>query len=171
MSKVASKRSKKSTKTVAKVANKAKVTKKAKAVKSKHPKFAEMISNAIEKLGERGGSSKKALLKYIAANYKIDAKIANHHLKIALKNGLKSGLFKQSSGIGASGSFKLGDNKKSAKKRVSKKKPIRAVKPNISKKPKRKVTKSKNGATTKVLAKAKSKAAVSSKKQKIAKSS
>jgi len=66
--------------------------------KYKHPKFSEMISAAIKKLNERSGSSKQALLKYILENYDVDSKLANRHLKLALKNGIKKGLLKQSTG-------------------------------------------------------------------------
>ena len=91
--------------------------------KSKHPKFSEMISVALKHLSERGGSSKQALLKYISANYNIEAKVANHHLKVALKKGVNSGLLTQSTGIGASGSFKLVEKKKprTVSKKVNKK--------------------------------------------------
>ena len=62
---------------------------------------------------ERGGSSRQAILKYIAQNYKLgsDEKLVNAHLKMALKAGVKNGTLKQSKGIGASGSFKLGNDK------------------------------------------------------------
>ena len=66
--------------------------------KYKHPKFFEMISAAIIKLDERKGSSKQALLKYIVENYDVDSKLANRNLKLALKNGIRNGLIKQSTG-------------------------------------------------------------------------
>ena len=52
-------------------------------------------------------------MKYIAQNYKLgaDEKLMNAHLKMALKAGVKNGTLKQSKGIGASGSFKLGNDK------------------------------------------------------------
>ena len=110
------------------VAKKVKAPKAAKATKvvkpkvaskstSKHPKFAEMIAAAITKLSERSGSSKQAILKFIIANYALDSKIANQHLRLALKNGVKSGLLKQTTGVGASGSFILGEKKKEAVKK------------------------------------------------------
>ena len=45
----------------------------------------------------------------------------NAHLRIALKRGVASGVFKQVKGVGASGSFKLGDKAKSPKKKAVKK--------------------------------------------------
>lgn len=111
---------------------------------TKHPSFADMISVAIQKLGEKGGSSKCALLKYIAANYELDAKIANQYLKMALKNGVKSGLFKQAKGVGVTGSFKLGEKKKElkAKKLTVEKKVVKKPKTLIeTTKPKKNITK------------------------------
>lgn len=59
-----------------------------------HPPYLEMITTAIGKLKERSGSSRQALLKYILSNYTlgVDAKMANVHLKQALKRGVNSGV-------------------------------------------------------------------------------
>jgi len=73
-----------------------------------HPKYADMIKAALKALNDRGGSSRAAILKYVVANYTLDPTSANQHLKVALKNGVKSKHFKQTKGSGASGSFKLG---------------------------------------------------------------
>jgi len=82
---------------------------KSKAHTASHPKYAEMIKAALQTLNDRGGSSRAAILKYVLANYKItEPTTANQHLKVALKNGVASQLFKQTKGTGASGSFKLG---------------------------------------------------------------
>jgi hypothetical protein len=78
--------------------------------KPKHQTFNEMVSEAIKNLADRSGSSKEAILKYISANFQIDPKPVNQHLKVAPKNGIKNNAFKQTSGVGASGSFKLSDN-------------------------------------------------------------
>lgn len=80
-----------------------------------HPKFIEMISEAIESQKERTGSSRQAILKYIVTNYPVDQKTANQHVKVALKNGVKTGQLKQAKGVGASGSFKLGESSKSVR--------------------------------------------------------
>jgi len=90
------------------------VTKKAAVVAAKpkkvatHPTYFAMIADALKKLAEKSGSSRQALVKYIVANNKIDEKTCNQHVKVALRNGVKSGKLKQSKGVGASGSFRLG---------------------------------------------------------------
>merc|ERR1712018_658613 len=71
-----------------------------------------------------------AILKYIIANYKVgtDSKIVNSRLKIALKNGEKKGAIKHAKGVGATGSFKLGEQpkpKKAPKKKKAVKKPAK----------------------------------------------
>jgi histone H1/5 len=90
--------------------------------------FIEMIADALKKLNEKSGSSRQAILKYIVSNYPVDAKAANQHVKLALKNGVKNGQLKQSKGVGASGSFKLGDGIKN-KEKIAKKKAAAAAKP------------------------------------------
>lgn len=102
-----------------------------------HPKYSEMIQAAVGSLKERGGSSRQAILKYILANYKVDEKQANSHLKLALRAGVKSGSLKQSKGTGASGSFRLGELKKKPAKKAAKPK---AAKPK-AKSPKKKAKK------------------------------
>ena len=79
-----------------------------------HPKYSEMIAAALVALKERSGSSRQAILKYIQAIYKCgdNATSVNAYLKLALKSGVKTGAIKQSKGTGASGSFKLGEQKK-----------------------------------------------------------
>merc|ERR1712226_620724 len=100
-----------------------------------HPKYIEMITKAITAQKERGGSSRQKILAYVCANFKVDKAGANTHVKIALRNGVKSGALKQSKGTGASGSFRVGE-KNAAKKakeasRAAAKKPAakKAAKP------------------------------------------
>ncbi|KAK6177930.1 hypothetical protein SNE40_012792 [Patella caerulea] len=98
---------------------------------SNHPKYSDMVREAISSLKERGGSSRQAILKYIRANFNVgkEEKPVNNHLKLALKAGVKNGKLKQSKGTGASGSFRLGDSNKAEKKpkaKVAKKKPAAA---------------------------------------------
>jgi len=78
-----------------------------------HPTYASMVKDAITALKERGGSSRQAILKYIVKHNKVgqDEKAVNAHLKVALRSGIKSGSLKQSKGVGASGSFRLGEKK------------------------------------------------------------
>lgn len=98
--------------------------------KAKHPTFASMITEAITKLAERSGSSRQAIVKYISANFQVDPKIVNQHVKVALKSGVTKGIFKQSSGLGAAGSFKLGEKKveKKPKSTIKKPKVVKTVK-------------------------------------------
>merc|ERR1719288_62629 len=67
-----------------------------------------MIAAAITALKDRTGSSRQAILKYVCANYKVDAAKAGQHLRLALKAGIKKGSLKMAkeSGKGA-GKFKL----------------------------------------------------------------
>jgi len=90
-----------------------------------HPKYSDMIKSALKSLNDRGGSSRAAILKFVLANYSLDPVQANQHLKLALKNGIKSKHFKQTKGNGASGSFKLattGEGKVTKKKSAKPKK-------------------------------------------------
>ena len=99
---------------VAKTAPKKKAA--ASAAPATHPKYIEMVQQALAALKERGGSSRQAVLKYIVANFKVgtDESVVNTHLKMALKAGVKSGSLKQSKGTGASGSFRIGEKPKKA---------------------------------------------------------
>ncbi|KAK0043697.1 histone H1-delta [Biomphalaria pfeifferi] len=97
-------------------------------VPAAHPQYKAMIQAAIVALKERGGSSRQAILKYIAANYKVgdNPTAINARLKAALKAGVKAGTLKQSKGTGAAGSFRLGEKKAEKKpkaKKVAVKKP------------------------------------------------
>jgi len=88
---------------------------------SSHPKYSDMIKAALKALNERSGSSRAAILKHVLANYSLDPVQANQHLKLALKNGVKSKALKQTKGNGASGSFKLNVTAKPTKKKAAKK--------------------------------------------------
>lgn len=115
-----------------------------------HPKYNEMIRQALSTLKERGGSSRQAILKYVMKNFKVgnDEHVVNQHLKMALRAGVKNDSLKQSKGSGASGSFRLGaeaKKEKPAAKKVKKtttttkvaKKPKAASKPKSPKKAKK----------------------------------
>merc|ERR1712173_503355 len=110
-----------------------------------HPKYSVMIAAAIAALKDRTGSSRQAILKYVCANYKVDAAKAGQHLRMALKAGIKKGSLKMAkeSGKGA-GKFKLvkvekPKKVKKVKKAVKPKKPAakKAKKP-AAKKPAKK---------------------------------
>merc|ERR1711910_205869 len=85
-----------------------------------------LIMTAAAAPEAKKGSSRQAILKYICANYKVDAAKAGQHLRMALKAGIKKGTLKMAkeSGKGA-GCFKL--------VKAEKPKKVKAVKP---KKPK-----------------------------------
>jgi histone H1/5 len=91
-----------------------------------HPKYIEMVQQALSNLKERGGSSRQAILKYIIKNFKVgnDESVVNTHVKIALRSGVKNASLKQSKGTGAAGSFRLGEEAKKPKSAV--KKPAKA---------------------------------------------
>merc|ERR1712053_6942 len=73
-----------------------------------HPKYSVMIAAAITALKDRTGSSRQAILKYICANYKVDAAKAAVQIRLALKRGVAKGALKmaRASGKGA-GCYKV----------------------------------------------------------------
>ena len=122
-----------------------------------HPKYSEMIASAITALKDRTGSSRQAILKYICANYKVDAAKAAVQLRMALKRGVEKGALKmaRASGKGA-GCYKVvkvekpkkvkkvkkpAAKKPAAKKPAAKKSPKKAAKKPAAKKPAKKAAK------------------------------
>ena len=101
-----------------------------------HPKYSVMIAAAIAALKDRTGSSRQAILKYVCANYKVDAAKAGQHLRMALKAGIKKGSLKMAkeSGKGA-GKFKLVKVEKPKKKAAPKNKAAAKMPPSASAKP------------------------------------
>jgi histone H1/5 len=112
---------------------------------SAHPKYSQMIKEAISGLKERGGSSRQAILKYIMKHYNVgkDEKTVNSHLKLALRAGVKNSTLKQAKGTGATGRFAVGAKKESAK-------PKKVRKPKAAKKPKKAKKAPKEGGVKKV---------------------
>ena len=108
------------------------------AVKPAHPPYAVMIAAAINALKERGGSSRKAILKYIVANYKVaDAAKAQVRVKLAVRKMLADKKL-----VPVKGSFKLPKEEKVAKPKKAKKpaakkakKPAKKPAPKKAKKP------------------------------------
>merc|ERR1711981_472985 len=98
-----------------------------------HPKYSVMIAAAITTLKDRTGSSRQAILKYICANYKVDAAEAAVQVRLALKRGVAKGALKmaRASGKGA-GSYKAVKVEKP--KKVKKAKKPKAKKPKKAKK-------------------------------------
>merc|ERR1712078_944680 len=94
-----------------------------------HPKYSVMIAAAITALKDRTGSSRQAILKYICANYKVEA--AKGALKMARASGKGAGSYKV---------VKVEKPKKTKKpKKPKAKKPKKAKKPakKAAKKPKK----------------------------------
>ena len=54
-------------------------------VPAAHPPYASMIAAAIKGLGDKKGSSRQAILKYVVANNKVDAAKAAGRVRLALK--------------------------------------------------------------------------------------
>merc|ERR1712066_1066874 len=93
-----------------------------------HPPYASMIKAAIKALGDKKGSSRQAILKYICANYKVDAAKAGGRVRIALKKLVTSKAIVAAAAAGkkGAGSFKLPAKEPKAK-------PVKAKKPKAKK--------------------------------------
>merc|ERR1712020_277060 len=105
-----------------------------------HPKYSVMIAATITALKDRTGSSRQAILKYICANYKVNAAKAAVQVRLALKRGVAKGALKmaRASGKGA-GSYKVVKVEKP--KKAKKPKKPKAKKPKKAKKPAKKAAK------------------------------
>merc|ERR1712048_130681 len=101
-------------------------------VPAAHPAYASMITAAIKALGDKKGSSRQAILKYVVANNKVDADKAAVRVRLALKKMIESKKVVSAAAAGkkGAGSFKL-PAKAPAEKKV--KKPA-AKKPKAAKK-------------------------------------
>ena len=92
-----------------------------------HPKYIDMIVSAIKALGDKSGSSRQAINKYIVKEYKLTEN--NHHsamLKQALKRGSgPNGPLVHNKGKGAAGSFKVKPAPAKPTKTVAKKAPAK----------------------------------------------
>merc|ERR1712096_283604 len=99
-----------------------------------HPTWEVMTITAVTALKTRKGVSAQAMRKYLEANYKVKDGFKTH-FKAALKKLVADGTVVQMSGVGASGSFKLGkvvvpkNVKKPAPKKVAPKKKAAAKNP------------------------------------------
>merc|ERR1712038_2001792 len=80
---------------------------------------------AIKALGDKKGSSRQAILKYICANYKVDAAKAGGRVRIALKKLVTSKAIVAAAAAGkkGAGSFKLPAKEPKAKPAKKAKKP------------------------------------------------
>lgn len=93
----------------------------AKRAPADHPKYMDMVVEAIATLKERKGSSRQAIVKYIEANFNVPKEKCNTHIKMALRRGVENGKLKQTKGVGAAGSFRVAEKPKAAKKPAAKK--------------------------------------------------
>ena len=111
-----------------------------------HPAYKDMIRAAISGLKQRGGSSRQAIAKYIAGNYKVGDN-ANVHLRLAIKRALASGVLVANANH--SNTFRLAPEAK--KPKAAPKRKVIAKKPAAkkAKKPKKKVAPKKKSAPKK----------------------
>merc|ERR1711972_475363 len=105
------------------------------------------VKAAITGLKQRGGSSRQAIAKYIAGNYKVGDN-ANVHLRMAIKRAVASGLLVANANH--ANTFRLAPEAKKAPK-TPKKKKVTAKKPSAKKatKPKKKTPAKKKPAAKK----------------------
>merc|ERR1712170_231571 len=86
-----------------------------------HPPYATMVKAAVKALGDKKGSSRQAILKYICANNKVDATKAPTRVRLALKKLVESKALAAAAGKKGAGSFKLAAKEPAAKKPKAKK--------------------------------------------------
>merc|ERR1712002_1423818 len=88
-----------------------------------HPPYAAMIKAAIKALGDKKGSSRQAILKYVVSNNKVDATKAAVRVRLALKKMIaaKKVVAAAAAGKKGAGSFKLPAKEPKAKKPKAKK--------------------------------------------------
>uniref|UniRef100_UPI00398EC46F histone H1.0-like n=1 Tax=Pristiophorus japonicus TaxID=55135 RepID=UPI00398EC46F len=148
--------------------------KRAKAAKKPldHPKYTDMITAAIRALNNRNSVSRQAIQKYIKREYRVGDN-ADMQIKLALKKLVESNHIKQTSGLGASGSFRLvkGDEPKKAAKKAARapKKSVAPRKAPAARKPAKAAAKAKKAKAEKKKPKAPKKKAAAPKKPKKAK--
>ncbi|GCC33350.1 histone H1.0-like [Chiloscyllium punctatum] len=148
--------------------------KRAKATKKSidHPKYTDMIITAIQALNSRSDVSRQAIEKYICNEFKVGEN-AKVQIKLALKKLVNSNVVKQTTGFGASGSFRLvksEEPKKSVKKMAkAPKKSLTGRKGSTARKPAKPAAKAKKAKVDKKKAKTPKKKATTSKKPKKAK--
>jgi len=102
-----------------------------------HPKYEDMIRDAIVSLKERKGSSRQAIKKYILSTYKLpENPTTNTAIRLAINKGVEKGTFAFQNG--PSGTIKLvKKEKKEIEKKEKKEKPKKEkkeVKPKAEKK-------------------------------------
>jgi len=107
---------------------------------AQHPPYGEMIKAAVVALKDRKGSSRQAIAKYIATNYKVGDN-CNRQVRLQLNNLVKNNALSQASGTGANGRFKINKVTEEAKAKKAaaqaKKKAAAATKKKTAAKPKK----------------------------------
>merc|ERR1711972_349656 len=106
-------------------------------VPAAHPPYATMIKAAVKALGDKKGSSRQAILKYVVANNKVDAAKAAVRVKLALKKLVDSKALVAAAAAGkkGAGSFKLPAKEPAAKKPKAKKPAAKKPAKKAAKKP------------------------------------
>merc|ERR1712080_571478 len=108
-----------------------------------HPPYASMITAAIKKLGDKKGSSRQAILKFVIANNKVDAAKAGVRVKLALRKMIagKKVVAAAAAGKKGAGCYKLPAKEPKAAAKPAAKKPKAAKKPAAKKAAKPKAAK------------------------------
>ncbi|VDO20721.1 unnamed protein product [Haemonchus placei] len=99
-----------------------------------HPTYLTMIKGAVLALNESKGASKPAILKYLAQHYQLGENLPkiNSHLCMALRKALREGNIEQTTGHGASGSFKMSPTtSKKIRPKIAKRKAAKSALPKI----------------------------------------
>merc|ERR1712244_94831 len=108
-----------------------KMSAKSKAPEPKKETYSEMIVKAILAIKDRKGCSRSAIARWIQINCnKEGGSLFNSYLRVALKKGIESGLFKEGN---SKQRFRIGVLPKAPKKKVSSKKKKPASKKKSSK--------------------------------------
>ena len=100
--------------------------------KANHPKYIDMIKDAIANLKQPRGTQTRYILDYICDNYKLkNRKAANQSMIIALKTGVKNGFFKKAGRY--ADKYINADEEKTRVKKARLKKRSQAVSSSVSK--------------------------------------
>lgn len=87
---------------------------------SNHPSVAIMAMNAVKTLNERNGSSLTAIKKFMSTNYECDSEKLAPFLKKFIKSAVDKNDLIQTSGKGATGSFKINKAAEKAAEKAAK---------------------------------------------------
>ena len=89
-----------------------------------HPKYSEMILEAIKdnKVEGKLNVSRQAIMKFVTAKYQLDPVKASRHVNLNLKKMLESGAIKPAAAAGrkGAGSYRLGQASKEKEKKATK---------------------------------------------------